>query len=104
MNDETAVKVEAAKLFESFKANETEANAAYLNKVLEVKGKVGSMTINAEQKQVFVLETGDPIFGINCTLDTNTTGVSVGDSIVIKGICTGYLSDVILVQCVAQIK
>jgi len=102
---EKAVRVDAVKLFEAFQINETEANLAYLNKVLEVSGKVAIVDTNAEEKSVIVLETNDAIFGINCTLDnTNKTEISVGDSVVIKGICTGYLSDVVLVECSAQIK
>lgn len=104
VNDETAIAMDAASLFEKFQSNETEANSLFLNKVLEVKGRVGTVALNTEKKSVIFLETNDPIFGINCTLNNNKEGILVGDSIVIKGICTGYLSDVILVRCEAQTK
>jgi len=46
-----------------------------------------------------VLDTGDPMYGIACTLITiepATGNVKPGEKITVKGICTGYLSDVVL--------
>ncbi len=101
IRDEDGLAVTADSLFLAFQHNETAANAAYLNKVLRVDGKVKSVERNTEGKQVVVLETGDIMFGINCTMDKEQDAKE-GDAIVVKGICTGYLADVVMNQCVIQ--
>lgn len=95
--DEKGVTVTAESLFQSFQENETAANEKFLNKVLEVGGKVKSTETNTDSRTVIVLETSDPMFGINCTLESEAR-VKEGDEVVIKGICTGYLADVVINQ------
>jgi tRNA_anti-like len=97
--NEDAIEVGAVELYNAFVANEAKANAAYLNQALRVKGIVNSISTNTEGKQVILLETSDPLFGINCTFDKSYPSLSPGDSVRIVGLCTGYLSDVVLVQC-----
>jgi hypothetical protein len=46
-----------------------------------------------------ILNTGDPLFGVACTLnlqEKTVRPVQPGEKITVKGICTGYLSDVVL--------
>lgn len=97
--DETALSVSAEALFQSFQENETDANAKYLNNVLQVEGIVKSAETNTDGKVVIVLETGDSMFGVNCTMDKETN-VKEGDKIILKGICTGYLADVVINQAI----
>lgn len=97
--DETALSVSAEVLFQSFQENETDANAKYLNNVLQVEGIVKSAETNTDGKVVIVLETGDSMFGVNCTMDKETN-VKEGDKIILKGICTGYLADVVINQAI----
>lgn len=99
VESEMAIPVSASSLFNDFENNEQRANDLYLNNVLEVNGRVGSISLNGDQKTVIVMETDDPIFGVNCTMNSNISNLAVGDSVTLKGICTGYLSDVVLVQC-----
>lgn len=96
---EQAIPTTATRLFADFSKNESTANSKYLNKVLEVSGVVTNVTINTDQKSVVMLETSDVIFGINCTMDKNDSSIVVGDSILLVGICTGFLSDVVMIQC-----
>lgn len=96
---EQAISISAAQLFSAFTEDEPAANLSYLNKVLAVNGKVMDVSVNADQKSVVMLETTDALFGINCTLDKNDSSISVGDSITLVGICTGFLSDVVMIQC-----
>lgn len=98
-SSEQAINISAAQLFSAFAEDEPAANLSYLNKVLAVNGKVMDVSVNADQKSVVMLETADVLFGINCTLDNNERSIAVGDSITLVGICTGYLSDVVMIQC-----
>jgi hypothetical protein len=64
-----------------------------------VSGKVAGTAVE-EGKTKVQLETGNPMSMIICELEDGREAGSVkaGDEIKIKGMCSGYLSDVILVQ------
>lgn len=93
--NEASIQLSAEELFDNFNKDETNANTQYLDKVLEVKGKVLEVTTNQDQTTVIILETNDPIFGIRCTMNSKVV-VDVNDYVTVKGICTGFLSDVVL--------
>jgi tRNA_anti-like len=93
------VKIEAAALFTEYSNNEQAANTKYLEKILEVSGEVTSVTKNAEGFTVVLLKTDDLMFGVNCTLEQKDVLVKKGDKVTLKGICTGYLTDVVLIRC-----
>jgi hypothetical protein len=96
--DLSAQPVMAANLFKEFSTNETAANTMYLNKALEVTGKVLEVKQTPQARQQVILDSGDPMFGIACTLDQPAQNLKAGDQVTIKGICTGYLNDVILIN------
>jgi len=95
---ESSIKVSAIELFNNYEKDEAAANGQYLDKVIEVSGEISEITTNQESFPVITLETGNPMFGIRCTMKSQTPDAKNGDSVVIKGICTGYLSDVIIVN------
>jgi hypothetical protein len=94
-----AIPVSAKALFQAYSTNEQMANQSYLEKILEVTGEVTTVTTNAEGFTVVLLKTDDPVFGINCTLEKSTNEIKQGTRITLKGICTGYLTDVVLIRC-----
>jgi membrane protein implicated in regulation of membrane protease activity len=94
-----AIKTEAAVLFQEYSSNEKAANQKYLEKIVEVSGVVTDITKNAEGMTVVLLKTDDAMFGINCTMEQKEISVKAGDQITLKGICTGYLTDVVLIRC-----
>jgi len=98
VEDETAIVINASDLFTEYEANETEANTKYLDKVIEVKGTVSEIIKNQDGKSVIILSTSNPMFGINCTMEGESEKITVGSRVSIKGICTGYLSDVVLTR------
>jgi len=96
---ETGIPISATELYSKFTRNEMQANQVFLNKVLQVSGQVLEVKTNTTAGRVVVLNTGDPLFGVACTLtrlETAARPVKPGERITIKGICTGYLSDVVL--------
>jgi tRNA_anti-like len=95
----TGIKTEATSLFQEYSSNEQAANKKYLEKILEVSGEVTEITKNAEGMTVLLLKTDDPMFGINCTMEQKEMSVKAGDRITLKGICTGYLTDIVLIRC-----
>jgi hypothetical protein len=93
---EKSIKVSSIELFKAFENNEMEANKLYLDKVLEVNGKVTEVTTNQNGIPVIALETEDALFGVRCTMNNTESVAEAGEIVSIKGICTGYLSDVII--------
>jgi len=94
-----AITIEASALFDEYSANEKAANAKYIDKVLEVSGEVTNVSKNAEGLTVIMLKTNDLMFGVNCTMEEKEVKCKAGDKLTLKGICTGYLTDVVLIRC-----
>ncbi|HJW31333.1 MAG TPA: hypothetical protein VJ508_19025 [Saprospiraceae bacterium] len=93
------VEVTATKLLADYEANESTANNLYLGKVVLVSGKITNITDEAGKKKIN-LDAGSPMSGIICELEDGKDAGSLktGDEIKVKGKCSGYLSDVVLVQ------
>lgn len=98
-NQKPDVEVSAQKLLEDYAADEKTANETYLGKVVQVSGKVTTITEEEGKKKVN-LDTGNPISAIICEVENGKDigSVKAGDEVKMKGLCSGYLSDVILVQ------
>ncbi len=99
-----AYSLSADELFNHFENNETDANSKYLGKIIEVSGKVREFSIGDSGELNLVLASGSEMFGINCGLsegqDSRYKNYEVGDSIKIKGECSGISMDVVLTRCV----
>jgi hypothetical protein len=101
--DNVDKEVTAIELIKAFDNNEIQANETYLDKVIEVKGKVRQVI---KQENAFIVLLGDDsslMSGVSCTLDDKDDsvayGLKAGDEVAIRGICTGFLLDVVLVNC-----
>lgn len=93
---EQGVSVTAEQIFTDFSTNEAVANHKYLNKAIEVSGEVAEVKKNQDSSTVVVLKTTDPIFGVNCTFKQDPGNIQPGNKITFKGICTGFISDVVI--------
>jgi len=98
VEDEEALVVTAAQLFGDFEKNESEANKKYLDRVVEVTGKISELSTNMDNKTIVLLETNNLMFGVYCTMSESSVTAQVGSTATIKGICTGYLSDVVIIN------
>ncbi|HEX2393732.1 MAG TPA: hypothetical protein VHI78_00205 [Bacteroidales bacterium] len=95
------VEIDAAGLLDAFEADEPKANEIYLGKIVSVTGKVESVSEDSIGISVYLKEDED-IAGIICSFDKSANDVATidkGNIVEIKGICTGYLMDVILNRC-----
>jgi hypothetical protein len=96
VESEDAVIITAAKIVKDYQTNETAANNNYLNKAVEVKGEVLKENKDQAGNMTVTIKSGDAFSNIFCTLKPGIR-LGVKDSvIVIKGICSGFLSDVVL--------
>ncbi len=100
--------VTATELAAEFAADETKATEKYVGSmdkmiVVQVSGTVASVEKDTSGVSIS-LETGDPMNGVSCVLDKFTkqtkTDYKVGETVTLKGICTGKLTDVVLDRCV----
>jgi len=90
-------------LINDFETNENEANIKYLDQLIEVTGPIAKITSEEGKKIISLGE--DELFGnVDCHLssDNNPQNLKVGQQITIKGVCTGYLMNVVLVRCVLK--
>ena len=93
-------KLDAVTLFDEFNNNEAASNKKYISKVLVVTGKVESLEKDKNGAQVVIISSNDSFNGVMCTMESEENlNIKVGDTISLKGICTGKLSDVILNKC-----
>lgn len=87
----------ASELLTAFEDDETQANVKYLDKVIEIKGNVSKVD-NKDGVVTIYLEADNPISNVIFQLEDSETQIQKGQEITLKGICTGYLMDVVLVR------
>ncbi len=98
----TDYEFEAEQLYQFYSANEQEANTQLLDKLILVTGTVKDLV--ADGNQLSVILEGNDLGGVVCEIDhrliAQTKLPQIGLDVQLKGVCTGLLLDVILVDCV----
>jgi len=96
--------VSASKLFHEFEKNEAQANKKYMDQIIEVNGEISEIEEDYRGAKVITLKTNDPFNGVLCTLREDQSNAispfNIGNKIIIKGVSTGMLMDVVLNKCV----
>ena len=99
-----AATISAADLFAAYTQNEAAANQQFLDKVVLVKGTVDQV-LRTDSSLTVVLQSNDIAGGISCNIlskNTATASIKSGETVSIKGRCTGFLADVMLADCVIE--
>lgn len=103
VDNKKGVEITAAALTQAYSSNEQQANAVYLNKVIEVSGSVSETEQNQDGGLMVILDTGDPVAGVQCTMREKGVAVSKGQNITIKGFCSGSsITGVSLTDCIIK--
>jgi len=89
--------LEPGVLLVAFEEDEAAANTKYLDKVIEVKGQVQKVE-KADDKIAVYLETDNLMSSIIFQMEDAGVQFEKGEEVTLKGICTGYLMDVVLVR------
>jgi hypothetical protein len=102
--EQTVASLSATNLYNEFLNVENVANKKWIGKVIEVSGTIASVSESGNYISINLRASADG--GVNCSilkkdLDTGAK-FNTGDSITIKGKCTGFLMDVNLVDCVVK--
>jgi len=95
-----AYSVDAKNFFTEYNTDENAANRKYLGKVVEVSGKIRSVDVDDRGTMNVAIETGE-MGAVNCQFEKKDKMPSVvaGNLVRVKGICSGFLLDVVLVDC-----
>lgn len=100
--DVAGIQVSVSQLANEYTKDEQAANAEYLNKAIEVTGKVTSASENQDGILVVMLGGDDPTAVVQCTMRDKTAKAEEGTEITVKGFCSGknLFDEVLLTQCV----
>ncbi|OMP79707.1 hypothetical protein [[Flexibacter] sp. ATCC 35208] len=91
--------VTARELYGTYAKDEKTAGKLYENKVLEVTGIVMNVEQNGKEVSVLLSAGETNPGGVNCSLADNSDQLPKnGETIRVKGRCTGFLMDVSLVD------
>lgn len=91
-------------LLTAYSTNEDAANKKYLGRILDVTGQVAS--IASQQDTVINILLGRPegMAHVSCSVSSTEASkikkMAAGQSVTIRGVCTGYLMDVELNRCI----
>lgn len=104
----TAVKTTAILLYNNLTKDSARMKSKLVNQVVEVSGEVKSVLKNQKGDQIILLKTNTSGGSVNCTMEEKISNVKPGDTISIKGLCSGYIGgdpdidlpgDVFLIRC-----
>lgn len=97
VQSEIGIVITSDSLVAKYQADEKLANSLYLNKAVVVTGNLLSIDKNQEGKTTLVIGRSDSFSNVSVTMiSTAPIAQKVGESITIKGLCTGALSDVVI--------
>jgi hypothetical protein len=103
IQSEIGIAITADSLVAKYQADENLANSIYLNKAVVVTGNLLSIDKNQEGKTTLVIGRTDSFSNVSVTMISTAAIIQkVGESITIKGLCTGALSDVVITDGVVE--
>jgi alkyl sulfatase BDS1-like metallo-beta-lactamase superfamily hydrolase len=103
VQSEIGIAITSDSLVAKYQADEKLANSLYLNKAVVVTGNLLSIDKNQEGKTTLVIGRTDSFSNVSVTMISTAAIIQkVGESITIKGLCTGALSDVVITDGVVE--
>lgn len=93
--------ITATLLQKAFEDNETLATGKFTNKIIEISGKIASVKSLENNIVNISLATGSDLSSVICTFPaiTDPSKFRTGDEITVRGVCSGFLMDVLLNNC-----
>jgi putative alpha-1,2-mannosidase len=97
---EKGIQITATALVKAYQENEVNANTFYLDKTIEIKGEISDTKVDQAGNTTLTLKSSDAFASIFCTLKKKDSSLKIGQTVTVKGICTGFLSDVVLTEAI----
>lgn len=101
---QTQIEVTVSEILQTFESNEKLGDSLYLGKIINVSGKVESVSEDSTGVTIYLKED-NAVSGVLCSFSKdviNVSNVAKGERLIIKGICTGFLMDVVMNRCVLE--
>ena len=89
----------ASELYEFYQADEAAGNQKLIGKIIEVEGDIAEVSTDENGSTVVILREPGAFGGVMCTMDGRVEDMKVGSTVRIKGMCTGFLFDVVKNHC-----
>jgi len=97
------VVITAGDLVQEFEMNEEGANENFLDRIIQVEGEVAAIS-TSNGNSLITLNAPNAIGTVVCNMDASQNkkvlGIEKGSVIQVRGVCTGFLMDVMLVRAV----
>jgi hypothetical protein len=94
----------ASNLAEEYENNPEASDRKYIDRVIEVKGTINEISTDQNNSVVFILKENGSSAGVLCTLNEKSIKkvkrYKKGDTITLKGTCSGMLFEVVLNKCI----
>ncbi len=94
--------ITAIDLQKAFEDNESAATAKYVNKILEIEGEVESVKTGENNALNVTIKSGSDLSSVICTFPsaTDPSKFRAGSRVTVRGECSGFLmEDVLLNNC-----
>ena len=100
---EAVMQLGATSLFAEYEKNEKKADKKFIGKIMDIEGQIMGLEKDEAGKGVVILDSGNGMDGIMCTLENSETskmsGLKEGQNIKIRGKCAGKMMDVVFNKC-----
>jgi len=103
-NTKPDIITETTNILNAFESDEDAANKKFVDKIIQINGQISKVEASENNDIILTLDNKNRGIGtIICQLsrkeNKRLSNLKEGQNVVVKGICTGYLMDVILVRC-----
>lgn len=106
-NEVAAVILTANDLVNTYADNEAKSNKLYAGKIIEISGTIKEITF-LNNRTTVILKSSSEKFGVICDINPNEKDninrLKEDQNITVKGICEGFLKDVILLNCTIALQ
>ena len=96
--------LQVSELVNDFNQDESSASVKYIDKVLEVTGPVLAIEPTSDTTMNVTLSAENQMTGVICSFkdvaDPASLKIKEGETITVRGVCSGMLMDILLNNCV----
>ena len=97
------LEVTAQEILDDYLADEYSANEKYVDNLIQIKGEIAEISFD-KGVSIITLKDRSGFSSIICHMlpeaNLNVLKLKKGNQITIKGVCTGYLFDIMMVRCI----
>ncbi|HCE53971.1 MAG: OB-fold protein [Lutibacter sp.] len=97
------LEVTAQEILDDYLADEYSANEKYVDNLIQIKGEIAEISFD-KGVSIITLKDRSGFSSIICHMlpeaNLNVLKLKKGSQITIKGVCTGYLFDIMMVRCI----